>query len=502
MDIVDINLNDIEPISFNMSDAPSSSVSFGPGIELLMNDKKKNGAASASLDLGELDTIENDLKELSSSVNMNSSASSSSNTKTIGGIGGTIANMFGFGNKSESSSGHGVAPVETTDSRLGNATKESMGNAKTWDGFARFNDIPDKQAPVRNMSEKDKRMKKRAMIKKLEEWYDKGYIKNISHFNNDSAYEDVEEEYEAAKEDKLRRENVKMQGWWITTFVNSIEYMNSTFDPFGINLDGWSEKVGEDLDSYEDIFMELYDKYKGGKLSPELNLLLRLAFSAAVVNISNKALSSALPGANDMLRQSPELMKLFTGAAVSSMSQQSPGFGFANGLVNNPDEINSSYGPPPPAVETKNSGPVGRTMQFTQAPGRGDIDAARGAMFKEQGVDLGGGYASVNKPSMPIYTPSPASMPPPQQSGPAMSIPAYTSQPTVRPEMRGPQETDLDNIISGLKTKPVNIHETSSVQPDDSMISISSLKDLQNTNMPKSSRKKNRSDKTRISLDI
>jgi hypothetical protein len=46
--------------------------------------------------------------------------------------------------------------------------------------------------------------------------------------------------------------------------------------------------------------------------------------------------------------------------------------------------------------------------------------------------------------------------------------------------MRGPQNSDIDNILSGLKTRNVNIHEQSVNNDDDSMISISSLKDMQN----------------------
>ena len=81
---------------------------------------------------------------------------------------------------------------------------------------------------------------------------------------------------------------------------------------------------------------------------------------------------------------------------------------------------------------------------------------------------------------------------------------------SVRREMRGPQNTDLDNILSGLKSKPMMSMPSMDPEPtqiymekgDDSMISISSLKDLQNTNMPKKTRRKNRSDKNTISLDL
>jgi len=310
------------------------------------------------------------------------------------------------------------------------------------------------------------------MIKKLEEWYEKGLIKYNSHFNQDSNYEEVEDEYETAMEDKRKKDSIKLQGWWFMTFVNSVEYANAAFNPFDVNLDGWGEQVGEDIDSYEEIFSELHDKYKGGKLAPELSLLLRLGFSAAVVNFTNKALSTATPGFNDVIRQSPELMKAFTSATVNSMSQQSPGFAFANNLM----QDNNPRGPPPPApVETKYQAPPTKpTMVYTEAPSnRQDINMARGAMFREQGVEVNH-FQSANEP------------------------PSLTR--TSRPDMRGPQNTDIDNILSGLKTRTVNIHEPQNTEDNDSMISISSLKEIQNNNMPKKSRR--RSDKNVVSLDI
>jgi len=498
MEIVDLGLNDLDPISISLDDKKTSST-FGPGLELLMNDKKRSASNNVNIDLGELDNLENELNELSNAA---SSSAPSSDTKTLSGLGGFTSNIFGFG---EAPVKPPSASSSNNDSNLGQATKETGGNTKTWDGFAKFNDIPnvEKSEASSKLSERDKRRKKRMMIKKLEEWYEKGLIKNNSHFNNDSDYQEVEDEYEAALEDKRKKDSIKLQGWWFMTFVNSVEYANAAFNPFDINLDGWGEQVSEDIDSYEEIFSELHEKYKGGKLAPELSLLLRLGFSAAVVNFTNKALSTATPGFNDVIRQSPELMKMFTNATVSSMSQQSPGFAFASNLMNNPEQINSSFGPPPPPVETKNQQPQQRpSMQFTQAPGnRQDINAARGTMFREQGVDLTNNFVDPNKQERSIRTPSQPQM---QQQNP-------------RPEMRGPQNPEIDNILSGLKTRTVNIHEQqqqpqgaapqqpglASYQEDDSMISISSLKDMQNTNMPKrTNRRKNRSDKNTISLDI
>lgn len=458
MEEINLGFSDLEPISLDFNEdlaGPQSSVNFGTGIELLMNDKKKS--SSVNIDLGEIDKIESELNELTGNTQ---NSAPSSETKTLSGF---ANNLFGF-NKPKN---------DAPEPKLGSATAESVnGKNSTWDGFTKVNDIPIDKSASSRMTDREKRRKKRIMIKKLEEWYEKGLVKNITHFNMDSAYEEVEDEYETAMEDKRKKDSIKLQGWWFMTFVNSVEYANAAFNPFDLNLDGWGEQVSEDIDSYEEIFSELYEKYKGGKMAPELSLLLRLGFSAAVVNFTNKALSSATPGFNDVIRQSPELMKAFTNATVNSMSQQSPGFAFANNLMQ--EQSNKPRGPPPPApVETKNMQPPQRpSMQFTS--NRPDINAGRGAMFREEGVDMNNTFSDLN------------------QEPPKMQ----------RPEMRGPQSTDIDNILSGLKTRTVNIHEPPPATEDDSMISIASLKDAQNANMPKRSRRKQRSDKNTISLDI
>lgn len=80
--------------------------------------------------------------------------------------------------------------------------------------------------------------------------------------------------------------------------------------------------------------------------------------------------------------------------------------------------------------------------------------------------------------------------------------------------MKGP--SDIDNILSNLKTKKVSMNNSqppvlNSIEPDhselindSSTISISDLKDMQSAtaNIPKKSRRRRGSDKNTISLDI
>ena len=458
MEVVDI---DLDNIPFSPDTNPSSSrpsVSFGSGIELLMNEKKKSSSTSTKINLDDLDHLENELNDLSTS---NTSASESSgDSKTLSGLGG-FKNLFSFGGKEQQSPNEN--PIH-----LGQATKESS-SSRTWDGFSKVNEeIPkDVRISSAHMSDREKRRKKRVMIKKLEEWSEKGSYKNGTQFNMESNFEEVEDEYEGALEEKRKKDSIKLQGWWFTTVVSTVEYGNALLNPFDLNLDGWGEQVSEDLDSYDEIFSELHEKYKGGKMSPEVSLLLRLGFSAAVVNMSNKMLSSATPEFNDVIKQSPELMKMFSNAAVETMSKQNSAFDFAKTMMNQPEEVNKSHGPPPTPIETKNQPPPPRpgAMHFTQHfSNRPDLAAASGS--------TGGNQSS-------------------QQ----------------RPEMRGPQaSSDIDKLLSGLKTKTPEIPQTN-IQPQyngtDSIISVSSLKDLDGTPLPrKVKRRQNTSNKNTVALDI
>jgi hypothetical protein len=442
----DIKLNEIE--------LPQSqkSVNFGTGIEYLMNDKKKSN--SFNVDLGELDQLEQELNELSGAdVEVNNQ--------------GFTKNFFNFGSKDESIN-------LNNDSKLGSATANSVnGISSSSDGFSKMNDIPIENTS--KYSERERRRKKRMMIKSMETWYDRGLIKNSSNFNLDSTYEEVEDEYEACLGDKRKKDGIKVYGQWFMTLIHSVEYANSYLDPFDINLDGWGEAVNEDLDSYEEIFSELQEKYRGIKLAPEIKLLGKFGFSAVCVHFANKSLSTATPGYQDIVKQSPELMKAYASATVDMMSKQSSGFNFASNMLNK-DEENTSFGPPPAPLETKLEPPSQRRvpmnqMQFSQRP---DIEASRGnTMFREQGVDINNNQENLNFQRSQITRPE-------QQQ---------------RPEMKGPQNMDIDNLLSGLKTRDIRQPK---IDENDSIMSSTST----NVSKPKRNYKRKISERNTISLDI
>jgi hypothetical protein len=297
------------------------------------------------------------------------------------------------------------------------------------------------------MTEKEKRIKKRNMMDELERWYEKGYIKDNMHFHRDTPYEEVEEEYDSVLEKIRRKKSINLQKDILYNVMNFIEFSNSWVDPFGLKLEGLADKTTEELDSYEDIFGELYDKWKGGKVPPELALLCKVGFSIAMLHMSNNVLSSTPIAFQDVVKQSPELQRAWHDSVVKTMSEtnDSDGMGFITSILQNQmvdeEKPDKRYGAPPVTMDPRTLEPVskpapsaGKSMMFTAKP-RPDMEAARGGafpstMFRESGVDIGQNYGSMK-----------------EESGPILS--------GARPEMRGPR-TNIQDLLSGLKPLPAS----------------------------------------------
>jgi hypothetical protein len=321
-------------------------------------------------------------------------------------------------------------------------------------------------------------------LRKLEALEKKG-VELSKKYSMESSLQEMMGEYETIMEEKTKQNSVKFQGNMLMAVINGIEFLNNKFDPFDIKLDGWSEQVQENITDYDDIFSELHEKYKSkASMAPELKLLFQLGGSAMMVHMTNTMFKSAMPGMDDILRQNPDLMRSFQNAAVNSMAQTNPGFGGFMSNIMNPT-TNGTFGdaprgmgpPPPMATQGPNSipPPVGRPGNNNFA--RPDLNMSKSNF--DDGISL---RENFERPDVQDRT--------------------SRRQPS-RPEMKGP--SDISDILSGLKTKTINIQQpTTPINPNDnSTISINDLKDLQSdANMPKRSGRRKKSANNTISLDI
>ena len=454
-EIIEIsNLDD----QFNMiDDLPQHSSNFGSGIELLMNDKQKNKKDDqhpSSIKIGELgtddlDQLENELNDLSDApINFddpiidNSSINQKSFQKT--NIEPTLNVHF-----------------DNPNSDLGKSTADLSRDHQTWDGYSKFNDIPHNDSPAAPVMTKEELLREKLKyLRKLESLEKKG-VELTKKYTMDDPLLEMQGEYEMIMDEKTKQNSVKFQGNMLMACINGIEFLNSRFDPFDIKLDGWGEQVNENISDYDEIFGELHDKYKSkASLAPELKLLFQLGGSAMMVHMTNTLFKSSMPGMDDILRQNPDLMRSFQTAAVNTMGQQNPGFsGFMNNMMNSTPMPSQG---PPPSMTTQGPNSV---QPPPNRPGNNEM-----------------------KRSLPIHETE-------------RSVPMRST----RPEMQGP--SDIDGILSGLKTKTININDnpiaSNPQTAENSTISINDLKDLETSaKLPSKSRRKPRSNKNSISLDL
>jgi len=162
-------------------------------------------------------------------------------------------------------------------------------------------------------SAKDIMREKMFYLNKFESLREKG-IRVMKHFDSTSNLDEMKMEYERLKSQRDAANSIKFQRRMMMMFVTGVEYMNNKFDPFDIDLDGWGESVHENLEDYDDIFEDLYEKYKDrAKMAPELRLMFALGGSAFMFNITNKMFKSTMPGMNDIRRQNPDLAQQMEG---------------------------------------------------------------------------------------------------------------------------------------------------------------------------------------------
>ena len=159
-----------------------------------------------------------------------------------------------------------------------------------------------------------------------------------------NSLEEIKAEYARLNDVRNLEASLKFQRNMLMTFATGAEFLNNRFNPFDVNLEGWSESVHENAEDYDEIFEELYDKYKeAGKMPPEVRLVMTLGASAAMFHITNTYFKSKVPGMDDILRSNPELMKQFATAAAN---QAGPGFGQFVGAAMNQQRPQQQSGMP------------------------------------------------------------------------------------------------------------------------------------------------------------
>merc|ERR1712166_201678 len=433
MDIQEINIIETNNTKLNIMEKDTKkSVNFGPGADLLMNPKKQTQKKGSDMKI-------NDINEINIGSLKSEQSSLFSDIKIP-------SNDFKINFNDDGKIGYSTNFIKKDILKQANKTEKSESN----DGFKKFNEIPvnpNVLPPSQpRMTAKDLLREKFKYLRLLESIERKGASLS-KKYSMDSSLDEMKGEYETLKAEKETSNSVKFQGKMLMACVSGLEFLNGRFDPFDLKLDGWAEAVNENMEEYDDVFAELHEKYGSkAKMAPELKLLFMLGGSGVMLHMTNTMFKSAMPGMDDIMRQNPDLMQQFTQAAASSMGESSPGLG---GFMN---MVSGMSQPPRGSPQGPNEG---MRMDPPQMPSsRPDINMARSntrASFNDA-ENMESNFASVNEK---------------------------------RKEMRGP--SDLRDILSGLKTKSINLKEN---KPG-STVSIGELNDMKSSmKKPKKSKRK------------
>jgi hypothetical protein len=383
MDAIDLDsLDDIKDISFDMG-SRKTQTSFKPnlvsrdppprspggggaadssfGLDLIMNkDKQKRRANSPSPANSPRDSPSFQIEEPKSSFSNNMYSSIDNNTPKIksnpfnvdsylddelesvqmsskpsitklgnspspieikppsnsGGIGFNFDDDILSNNGDSNGNNGGMGMNSGSGMNTGEQHQYGVSNSGMYGGSNSNNEIP--------MSVEEMQKKKFELLCKLERLKKKGVVVPRTYTMN-SSYEEIKFEYDKLHNERLMENSVKMYRQMMISVTTGIEYLNNKVNPFDVYLDGWSDQVYSQQHDYDEIFEELYEKYKDkGSMPPELRLLLSLGGSALMYHLSNTMFKSVLPGAQDILRQNPDLMKHMQQTLLSTMAQQGP----------------------------------------------------------------------------------------------------------------------------------------------------------------------------------
>lgn len=103
--------------------------------------------------------------------------------------------------------------------------------------------------------------------------------KNINNNNND-----------------IDKASVSVAKTFLLFIIQFIEFVNNRYDPLGLDLDGWSNQLNNELDNHNEILYKILQKYKGNtETEPEIQLLMAIVMSGVTFHFSktlNKGISN------------------------------------------------------------------------------------------------------------------------------------------------------------------------------------------------------------------
>jgi hypothetical protein len=220
---------------------------------------------------------------------------------------------------------------------------------------------PQSEQPSKGYTSIDE--EKSDLINKLARLEKKGFAVN-KRLNAYSNVEELRSEVKRITYSIDVEQSVRFSRRMLIACVTGLEFLNKRYNPFEVQLEGWSESVMENVDDYDGVFEELYVKYRSKvSVAPEVKLIMMLGGSAMMFHLTNSMFKSVMPNMNDVMKQNPDLIKSMMSAVQNTTrntggpADNAPVGGTGNYEMQGPAmDISSLMGgimmPPPPPMNT------------------------------------------------------------------------------------------------------------------------------------------------------
>jgi len=219
-----------------------------------------------------------------------------------------------------------MPPPEQEMEALFNPNKSSMPTEQPeiWDGQGEGpeDDGPDGEygpSPAQIPSEGYKTIEdeKADLLNKLARLQKKGF--NVSgRINMYSNIEEIRTEYKRITYQIEADQSIKFQRRILMACVTGLEFLNQRYDPFDVQLEGWSDDMMRNIDEYDNVFEELHNKYKNKmSMAPEVKLIMMVGGSAMMFHLTNSMFKSKMPN----IQQNPEIMKNIMEVVAKSQAE-------------------------------------------------------------------------------------------------------------------------------------------------------------------------------------
>ena len=163
------------------------------------------------------------------------------------------------------------------------------------------------------------------LLNKLARLQKKGFTVS-GRINMYSNIEEIRTEYKRITYQIETDQSVKFQRRILMACVTGLEFLNQRYDPFDVQLEGWSDDMMRNMDEYDNVFEELHNKYKNKMaMAPEVKLIMMVGGSAMMFHLTNSMFKSKMPNMNNVLQQNPDIMKNIMEAVAKSQTEGGAG---------------------------------------------------------------------------------------------------------------------------------------------------------------------------------